>query len=125
MAKKKAKKKDSKKKGSKKKDSKKKKIKKAVPIKKERKKKDQKKKESKKKKSKNKKVQASKLPDSTKNPIEKGKKAIDHSSNYNVRLAVQKLRSLKTPSEIQAFTEGEKRITVTKAVPAAVSRVTT
>jgi len=115
MAKKKAKKKDI---------EKKKKIKKAVLKKKELKKKNQKKKESKQKKSK-KKIQAITSSVSIEKPREQGSKSIDHSVNYNVRLAVQKLRSLQTPSEIQAFTEGEKRITITKAIPAAMSRVTT
>ena len=45
-------------------------------------------------------------------------KFTDHSSNYNARDALGKLRSLKDPGEVNAFVKGEKRVTVTKAVPA-------
>ena len=51
------------------------------------------------------------------------KPVTDHSSNYNVRNAIVKLRSLKTEEEILAFTKGEKRVTITRAVPAAVNRL--
>jgi hypothetical protein len=119
MAKKKSKKKDSKKK-----DIKKKKLKKAVLKKKEAKKKDQKKKEGKKKKSKKKKNRANSASGILEKPKVLNSKSAEHSSNYNVKLAIEKLRTLKTISEIQAFTLGEKRITITKFIPSAISRLT-
>ena len=77
------------------------------------KKKESKKKNSKKKKDSKKKV--SKKKDS--------KKTADHSSNYNAPLAVKKLRTLKTKEELLSFTKGEKRLTVTKVIPAAMKRL--
>ena len=40
----------------------------------------------------------------------------DHSSNYNVDDAVNKLRTLKNSDQVTKFTKGEKRITVTRAI---------
>ena len=51
------------------------------------------------------------------------KKKADHSSNYNAPLAVKKLRTLKTKEELLSFTKGEKRLTVTKVIPAAMKRL--
>ena len=101
------------KKKSKKKDKKKKDGKKKLLKLKLLKKKESKKKNSKKKKDSKKKV--SKKKDS--------KKTADHSSNYNAPLAVKKLRTLKTKEELLAFTKGEKRLTVTKVIPAAMKRL--
>ena len=81
------------------------------------KKKDSKKKDSKKKDSKKK---DSKKKDSKKKD---SKKKTDHSSNYNAPLAVKKLRTLKTKEELLSFTKGEKRLTVTKVIPAAMKRL--
>lgn len=47
----------------------------------------------------------------------------DHSSNYKGPEAIKKLRALKTREELLAFTKGEKRITVSKVIPAALRRV--
>ena len=102
MAKKKSKKKDKKKKDGKKKLLKLKLIKKKASKKKDSKKKDSKKKDSKKKDS---------------------KKQADHSSNYNAPLAVKKLRTLKSKEELISFTKGEKRLTVSKVIPAAMKRL--
>ncbi len=107
MAKKKSKKKDEKKKVGKKKLLKLKLLKKKNSKKKDSKKKNSKKKDSKKKNSKKK----------------DSKKKADHSSNYNAPLAVKKLRTLKTKEELLAFTKGEKRLTVTKVIPAAMKRL--
>ena len=41
----------------------------------------------------------------------------DHSSNYNVQNAVSKLRSLKSQKDVQAFTNGEERTTITRLIP--------
>jgi hypothetical protein len=91
-------------------------------AKKKSKKKDKKKKVGKKKllklkllKKKNSKKKNSKKKDS--------KKKADHSTNYNTPLAVKKLRTLKTKEELLAFTKGEKRLTVTKVIPAAMKRL--
>jgi hypothetical protein len=91
-------------------------------AKKKSKKKDEKKKVGKKKllklkllKKKNSKKKDSKKKDS--------KKKADHSSNYNAPLAVKKLRTLKTKEKLLAFTKGEKRLTVTKVIPAAMKRL--
>jgi len=102
MAKKKSKKKDERKKDSKKKLLKLKLLKKKNSKKKDSRKKDSKKKDSKKKDS---------------------KKKADYSSNYNAPLAVKKLRTLKTKEELLSFTKGEKRLTVTKVIPAAMKRL--
>ena len=129
-------KKKSKKKEDKKKDVKKKKILSAkIKKKKKSKKKDSKKKDSKKKSSKKKKPVAKKpevkvevgkpvsaspaAPVASKAPVVKSE---DHSSNYNVKEAVIKLRSLKSKEDLLSFTKGEKRLTVTKATPAAMNR---
>jgi hypothetical protein len=39
-----------------------------------------------------------------------------HSSKYNVRNALIKLRTLKNPEQVRAFTKGEKRKTIIRAV---------
>ena len=96
-------------------------------AKKKSKKKDEKKKVSKKKLLKLKliKKKASKKKDSKKKVSKKkdSKKKADHSSNYNAPLAVKKLRTLKTKEKLLAFTKGEKRLTVTKVIPAAMKRL--
>lgn len=46
----------------------------------------------------------------------------DHSSNYNVQNAVSKLKSLKSLEEVNAFTKGEERLTVTRTIPAVLKR---
>ena len=48
---------------------------------------------------------------------------VEYSSDYNVADAVKKLRTLKTKDELLQFIKGEKRITVTKVVPAALNRL--
>ena len=106
MAKKKSKKKDEKKK-----DSKKKILKLKLRKKKDAKKKDSKKKDTKKKNSQKKPKAKKLLPPVIKN--------VDHSSNYNVKDAVKKVRSIKDTDELLAFTRGEKRLTITKVIPAA------
>jgi hypothetical protein len=105
-----SKKKGSKKKGSKKKDSKKKDIKKKdikikVPVKKE-----------------SVKEETVKKIVSTQPEVPSIKNK-DHSSNYNVKESIAKLRSLKSREEILAFTKGEKRVSVTKVIPAALNRM--
>jgi len=105
MAKKKGKKKDLKKKTLKKKDIKKKKSKKKELKKKDLKKKNNKKKELKKK------------------VIKTETSFKDHSSNYNVRNALQKLRTLKKLEDVETFTKGEKRLTINRAVPALKKRI--
>ena len=50
-------------------------------------------------------------------------KLADHSSNYNVTDAVKKLRSLKSPDELLAFTKGEKRLSIKRVIPAAINRL--
>ena len=133
MAKKKSKKKDNKKK-----DNKKKVLKLKLKNKKETKKKEAKKKEAKKKdkKKKEKKKKSPKKKPSNVNLITEKPSLVkarlkdtpvikneDHSSNYNAKDALLKLRSLKSRDEITAFTKGEKRITVTKAMPVAFNRL--
>jgi hypothetical protein len=81
------------------------------------KKKDSKKKDSKKKDSRKK---DSKKKDSKKKD---SRKTADYSSNYNAPLAVKRLRTLKTKEELLSFTKGEKRLTVTKVIPAAMKRL--
>ncbi len=121
-----------KKKDSKKKDTKKKEVKKKDSKKKDSKKKDSKKKEKKKKKAgkkKNPKKQAKDLLIIDK-PVEvipapvspPAEVVADHSSDYKVTDAVKKIRKLKTRDELLQFIKGEKRITVTKVVPAALNR---
>ena len=48
--------------------------------------------------------------------------ARDHSSNYNVREALKRLRSLKSAEQIRAFTRGEKRVTVRRAIAAVLKK---
>jgi hypothetical protein len=142
MAKKKSNKKDNKKKDGKKKILKLKLRKKKDNKKKESKKKDAKKKESKKKESKKKdtkKKDTKKKPKAKPAVVEIAEKKplvpaavqpktpvikhVDHSSNYNVTEAIKKLKSIKSTEELLAFTHGEKRITITKAIPAAKQRL--
>ena len=110
-------KKKSKKKEDKKKDSKKKKLLKLKLKKKNSKKKADKKKVAKKKDTKKKATVPAVTP---KAPVVK---KADHSSKYNVKESIAKLRSLKTREELLAFTKGEKRVTVTKVIPAALNRI--
>jgi hypothetical protein len=94
-------------------------------AKKKSKKKDEKKKVGKKKLLKLNKKKGSKKKDSKKKGSKKkgSKKKADHSSNYNVRLALKKIRTLKTKEELLQFTEGEKRLTITKIIPVAIKRL--
>lgn len=55
-------------------------------------------------------------------PVSKPAANIDHSSNYNVKDAVAKIRLLKTKEEVLSFTMGEKRVTVTRVLTAAVNK---
>ena len=48
----------------------------------------------------------------------------DLSSNYNVQDALAKLRELKTKEEILSFTKGESRVTLIRAIPAVLNRLT-
>lgn len=128
MTKKKSKKKEDKKKIAKKK-------KKILSLK-LKKKKDSKKKDSKKKDSKKKKERKKKDPNKIK-PItaapETKAESItsnapvvikeDHSSNYNVKEAVVKLKAIKGKTALLSFTKGETRLTVTKVIPAALNRL--
>ena len=115
MARKKGKKKNPRKKDLKKKD-----------VKKELKKKKSKKKEPKKKKPIKKDIRKKKTKkkDARKQDKPKGQAIsyTDHSSNYNVRNAVNKLRSLTSPEQVQIFTKGEERLTVTRSIPAVIKR---
>jgi hypothetical protein len=47
----------------------------------------------------------------------------DLSLNYNVRDAISKLRSLKQPAEVMAFTKGENRVTITRIIPAVMKKL--
>lgn len=132
MAKKKSKKKNLKKKDLKKKEKKKKELKKKKREKRERKKKGLKVKEireDKPKKIKSKKKGGQKKEKKRKIPIEKPATAeapagttTDHSSNYNARDAVRKLRTLKSAEQVQEFTKGEQRLTVTQVIPGVMKR---
>lgn len=136
-----------KKKGSKKKDPKKKDSKKKDSKKKDSKKKDSKKKDSKKKKKAVVPAQGTAMtPEKKPAPLLKtvskpkpatkrtaapkqaaaskpGRGAADRSSNYKVHEAIAKLRSMKTEEELMAFIKGEKRVTVTKVIPAKLNRL--
>lgn len=144
MAKKKSKKKEGKKKdikkkkGIKPKPKKQKESKKKGGKKKDSKKKDSKKKESKKKESKKKaaitkgpvaapggaagKIQTAVPPTSAtpKTPVIKKE---DHSSNYKVADAIKKLRALKSREALLSFIKNEKRVTITRVIPAAMNRL--
>ena len=50
-------------------------------------------------------------------------KVEDRSSNHNVRDAIKKLRALKSRNRVMEFVKGEKRATVTKAIPTALNRL--
>jgi hypothetical protein len=117
MAKKKAK-KDLKKKKTKKKDKKKKLLKKKVLKKKDNKRKDSK------KKARNKKAQAFDKPEK-KSRTQPGSRVrfSDHSSNYNVRNAISLLRSLSDPEDVKIFTNGETRVSITKAITPVLNRL--
>jgi hypothetical protein len=115
MAKKKTKKKSLKKKDTKKKDKRKKEEKKKSLKKKTLKKKDKKKKPGRKKDQGKKKKE---IPAMSSSPA-----FGDHSSNYNVRDALKKLRSLERLEEVQAFTRGEERRTLTRAIPGVMRRL--
>ena len=123
MAKKKSKKKDNKKKDSKKKDLKKKNLKKKASRKKEAKKKELKKKDIKKKESKKKQKKAKSRASTSVQPQSEAQRFTDHSSNYNVRLALGKLRILKSKEELNMFIKGEERKTIIRAIPAAMNRL--
>jgi len=47
----------------------------------------------------------------------------ERSANYNVRDAIGKLRSLKNTEDVNIFIKGEKRVTITKAVPAVLRKL--
>ena len=117
------------KKKSKKKEDKKKEGKKKLLKLKLKKKKEKKKKEKKKKKPGKKLPLAKVQPEirSTSAPKAAPNKPIaiktDHSSNYNAKEAVKKLRTFKTKDELLSFTKGEKRLTVKKVIPAAMKRL--
>ena len=123
MAKKKSKKKDNKKKDSKKKELKKKNLKKKASRKKEAKKKELKKKDIKKKESKKKQKKAKATANASVQPKTQVQEFTDHSSNYNVKLALSKLRSLKSTEELNSFIKGEERKTIIRAIPAAMNRL--
>lgn len=116
MAKKKTKKKSLKKKDAKKKDKKRKKEEKKKSLKKKAlKKKDKKNKEGRKKDRSKKKKE---IPAILSTP------GFDnHSSNYNVRDALKKLRSLERQEDVQTFTRGEERRTITRAIPGVMRRL--
>ena len=115
MAKKKANKKESKKKDAKKKAN-------IKENKKKLKKKEAKKKKSKKKNLKKKLKQVQPVSTAVVQPKAPENKFTDHSSNYKVTDAIKKLRSLKNYEELLAFTKGEKRLTITRILPAALRR---
>ena len=48
---------------------------------------------------------------------------VDNSSKYNVKEAIAKLRAIKDKDELMAFIKGEKRVTVTKVIPAALNKL--
>ena len=56
-------------------------------------------------------------------PAKKVTTPADHSSNYNVREALKKLRTKKTREELLGFVKGETRVTVTKVIPARLNRL--
>ena len=47
----------------------------------------------------------------------------DKSSDYNTKDALVLLRKLATVEEVHAFTQGESRITVNRAIPAVIRRI--
>jgi hypothetical protein len=49
--------------------------------------------------------------------------AVDHSSNYKVFEAIAKIRTIKDRDELMAFIKGEKRLTITKVIPAALNKL--
>ncbi len=49
--------------------------------------------------------------------------AVNHSSNYKVFEAIAKIRAIKNRDELLAFIKGEKRVTITKVIPAALNKL--
>jgi hypothetical protein len=47
----------------------------------------------------------------------------DHSSNYNVKDAVKKIRSLKNANQVSEFIKSEKRVTVTRTIKGVLNRL--
>jgi hypothetical protein len=47
----------------------------------------------------------------------------DHSSNYNVKDAISKLRSLDNQNEAQSFIQGEERTTITRLIPGIIKKL--
>ena len=47
----------------------------------------------------------------------------DSSAHHNVRIAIRKLRALKSLNEINAFVKGEKRVTITRIIPGVINRI--
>ncbi|RLD93123.1 MAG: hypothetical protein DRJ29_09745, partial [Bacteroidetes bacterium] len=47
----------------------------------------------------------------------------DHSSNYKVFEAIAKVRAIKNRDELLVFIKGEKRVTITKVIPAALNKL--
>ena len=65
----------------------------------------------------------SSMPVPAEKPVRKPAPAgADRSSKYNVREAIKKLRSLKSADQIRAFTRGEKRTTVKRAIAPALRK---
>ena len=118
MARKKAKKKESKKDDSKKKNLKKKDIKKKILKKKKGKKKELKKKDLKRKEKKQKAEERGKSKSSVTVSA-----FTDHSSNYNVKDAISKLRSLENQNDAQSFIQGEERTTITRLIPGIIKKL--
>ena len=119
-----------KKKNKKKKDNKAKSKKKKILKKKDSKKKILKKKKAEKKALNKKKKSAPKKEKSLKTKLPKqvspapvAKVSSDHSSNYNVRDAVVKLRAMQNPDHVRVFTKGETRLTIIKALSPVISRL--
>ncbi|PID91419.1 MAG: hypothetical protein CSA96_08515 [Bacteroidetes bacterium] len=47
----------------------------------------------------------------------------DSSSDYNVKEALRRMRAIEEKEALLAFVKGEKRVTVTRAIPAAMNRL--
>ena len=47
----------------------------------------------------------------------------DKSTNYNVKDAIAKLRAIKSRDELMVFIKGEKRVTITKVIPATLNKL--
>jgi len=48
---------------------------------------------------------------------------VDRSTNYKVQEAGMKLKAFNNRDELMSFVRGEKRVTVTKLIPAALNRL--